>query len=91
MGNIHQNFPTLFDTEIEESKSTEELEEGNNTSDGDFKQFGILPYVLKFCEVTHHTFNEAMEFDISTVFYIVSYEVMVLKKQEKEFKKMQRR
>jgi hypothetical protein len=32
-----------------------------------------------------------MEYDISTVFYIVSYEVLKAKEQEKQIKQMQRR
>ena len=32
-----------------------------------------------------------MEFDISTLFYIVSYEVIKAKEQEKQIKKLQRR
>lgn len=32
-----------------------------------------------------------MEFDISTLFYIVSYEVIKAKEQEKQIKRLQRR
>lgn len=46
---------------------------------------------MKFIEVTNHTFAEAMEYDVSTVFYIVSYQVIKQKEQEKMIKQMQKR
>jgi hypothetical protein len=41
--------------------------------------------------VTNHTFEEAMGYDVSTLFYIVSYEVVKIKEQEKQIKQLQRR
>jgi hypothetical protein len=41
--------------------------------------------------VTNETLTSVMEYDISTVFYIVSYEVLKAKEQEKQIKQMQRR
>ena len=32
-----------------------------------------------------------MDYDVSTLFYIVSYEVIKMKEQEKQIKQMQRR
>ena len=46
---------------------------------------------MTFIEVTNHTLEEAMNYDISTLFYIVSYQVMVNKKKEEMIKKMQKR
>lgn len=46
---------------------------------------------MKFVEVTNHTFEEALNYDISTLFYIVSYEVIKAKEQEKQIKKLQKR
>ena len=46
---------------------------------------------MKFIEVTNHTFSEAMEYDVSTLFYIVSYEVIKAKEQEKQIKQLQKR
>lgn len=46
---------------------------------------------MKFVEVTNHTFAEAMEYDVSTLFYIVSYEVIKAKEQEKQIKQLQKR
>lgn len=46
---------------------------------------------MKFIEVTNHTFAEAMEYDVSTVFYIVSYQVVKQKEQEKMIKQLQKR
>ena len=88
MANIHKNFPTLFAEAPEEIGSSEEFEKELNQNSGDFEQFGIIPYVLKFCEVTNHTLTETLEMDVNTVFYIVSYEILKIKKQEKEIKRM---
>lgn len=46
---------------------------------------------MKAVEITNETFNSIMEYDISTVFYLVSYEVIKNKEQEKQIKQMQRR
>lgn len=46
---------------------------------------------MKFVEVTNHTFEEALEYDISTLFYIVSYQVILSKEQEKQIKQLQKR
>ena len=46
---------------------------------------------MAFCEVTNHTFEEALNYDVATLFYIVSYQVMVNKKKEEMIKKMQKR
>ena len=46
---------------------------------------------MAFIEVTNHTLEEAMNYDCATLFYIVSYQVMVNKKKEEKIKKMQKR
>lgn len=46
---------------------------------------------MKAVEITNETFNSIMEYDISTVFYLVSYEVIKNKEQEKQIKQLQRR
>lgn len=88
---IHGNFPILFNQEVKESEDANESENVSNTSNEGFSAFGIIPFILKFCEVTNHTFEEAMGYDISTLFYIVSYEVMKAKEQEKQIKQIQNR
>lgn len=50
-----------------------------------------MPFILKFCQVTNETFTSALEYDISTLFYIVSYEVLKSREQEKQIKQMQHR
>lgn len=50
-----------------------------------------MPFILKFCEVTNHTFEQALEYDVTTLFYIVSYEVIKSREQEKQMKKLQAR
>ena len=46
---------------------------------------------MTFIEATNHTLEEAMNYDVATLFYIVSYQVMVNKKKEEIIKKMQKR
>ena len=92
---IHQNFPTLFNQIDEEAWATEgsnrEYEESGESINGDdANPFGILPFVMTFIEVTNHTLEEAMNYDVATLFYIVSYQVMVNKKKEEMIKKMQK-
>lgn len=50
--------------------------------------FGIIPYVLKYCEVTNETISDVMNESINFVFYIVSYEVLKAKEQEKQLKQI---
>ena len=41
--------------------------------------------------MTNHNFEEAMQYDVSTLFYIVTYRVLQLKEQEKRLKEAQRK
>lgn len=88
---INSNFPILFDQSSEEGEHAEGNEIENDRTDSKINGFGIIPFVLKFCEVTNHNFEEAMNYDVSTLFYIVSYEVIKMREQEKQIKQMQRR
>ena len=44
-----------------------------------------------FCEITNHTFAEAMDYDVNTVFYVTSYQVQKLKKDDQERKRMMKK
>ena len=46
---------------------------------------------MAFIEVTNHTLEEAMNYDVATLFYIVNYQVIVNKRKEELIKKMQKR
>lgn len=46
---------------------------------------------MTFIEATNHTFKEVMNYDVATLFYVVSYQVEVNKKKEEMIKKMQKR
>lgn len=50
--------------------------------------FGIIPFILKYCEVTNETITSVMNESVSFVFYIVSYEVLKAKEQEKQLKQI---
>ena len=79
----------MFNTETEENEDAEKSEEGGNKSGREINGYGIIPFVLRFCEVTNETFTEAMNYDVNTLFYIVSYEILKQKEQEKQIKRMQ--
>ena len=46
--------------------------------------------MIRFCEVTNETLTTAMDYDISTLFYIVSYDVMRQKEYQKNLKNINR-
>lgn len=50
--------------------------------------FGILPFVLKYCEVTNETISNVMNESVNFVFYVVSYEVLKAKEQERQLKQI---
>lgn len=50
-----------------------------------------MPFIIAFCEITNHTFEDAMQYDVSTLFYVVSYKVWMNKQQEKMVKQLQKR
>ena len=82
--NITTNYPVLFksrDTEDEFTEGEEESSSRRNGKDG-FAAFGIIPYLLKYCEVTNETLTNVMTESVNLVFYIVTFEI--LKSQEQE-------
>lgn len=50
--------------------------------------FGIIPFLLKYCEVTNETISNVMNESINFVLYIVSYEVLKAKEQERQLKQI---
>lgn len=50
--------------------------------------FGIIPFILKYCEVSNETITSVMNESVSFVFYIVSYEILKAKEQEKQLKQI---
>lgn len=50
--------------------------------------FGIIPFILKYCEVANETITSVMNESVSFVFYIVSYEILKAKEQEKQLKQI---
>ena len=79
------------DNEYAEGSEGEPNQSSEEFSGSDSNPFGIIPFVIVFCEVTNHNFEEAMNYDVSTLFYIVSYKVWMNKQQEKMIKQMQKR
>ena len=89
---ISKSFPVLFDERSEEDEDgqTEEEKDIRTNQQNGLLQFGIIPYVLKYCEVTNETITDVMNESVNFVFYIVSYEVLKAKEQEKQLKQIRR-
>ena len=58
------------DTETSEESNIRQLGQNGIT------QFGIIPYLLKYCEVTNEKLTDVMNESVNFVFYIVSYEII---------------
>ena len=74
-----------METEEDDDTSVEQVNQAKSND------YGILPYILKYCEVTNHTLIDVFKQPCTLVFYVVSYEIELAKKQEKEIKKIQNR
>lgn len=47
-------------------------------------KWGIMPYIIKCCEVSNTKFDEVMEMPVCTVFYITCYELDRAEIEKKE-------
>lgn len=81
----------MFSEAAEEDEDRQGSEETIDSGSEKLNGYGIIPFILKFCEVTNHNLEEAMDYDISLLFYIVSYEILKAKEQEKQIKRIQNR
>lgn len=45
-----------------------------------------MPYILKYCEVANETLTSVFKESINLVLYVVTYEVLKAKEQEKQLK-----
>ena len=85
---IISNFSLLFNQaseEVEDGETEEERTNSKHQEDG-LMGFGIIPYILKYCEVTNETITSVMNESVSFVFYIVSYEILESKRTRKATK-----
>lgn len=81
-------FPLLFNQaseEVEDGESGEERVNQKHREDG-LMGFGIIPFILKYCETANETITNVMLESVNFVFYIVSYEILKAKEQEKQLK-----
>jgi len=72
---IHSNYPALFD--LPDPQDEEEQGEGEGTQEGTgnpLKSFGIIPFILTYCQITNETFTSALRESVIQVLYIYSYE-----------------
>ena len=77
VGSINKNFPTLFDQVDEENRESDpgadsEAETGDKAAE---QAYGILPFVLTYCQLTNETITTAYTSSVIHLFYVVSYEV----------------
>ena len=72
---IHQNHPALFDQadEVEENEqeNNAEVETGNRSP---LAMYGIIPFVLTYCQLTNETLTTAMRESVLQVLFIYNYE-----------------
>ena len=87
-----QSFPLLFEEKYQESENGQGEEERSSESpqQGGLLQFGILPYILKYCEATNERFTDTLNQPINMVLYVVSYKILEWKEQEKQLKKLRK-
>ena len=43
-----------------------------------------MPFILMYCNLTNEKITDALEMDVSFIFYIVSYEILRRKQEKKE-------
>lgn len=89
--NIYKSFPLLFEggySEDENEGQEDEKSTIRHHRQNEFSNFGIIPYVLKYCEVTNETLTNALLENVNTLFYIVTYEVLKAKEQERILKEI---
>lgn len=81
----------LFEGGYEEDEGGRQEEEkvvDRQFGQNQFTTFGIIPFVLKYCEVTNETITNVMNESVNMVFYIVSYEILKAKEQERQLKEI---
>ena len=93
IGNVCTNYPLLFNEGVREDGDEEggERYDHRQLTKNDISTFGIIPYCLKYCEVTNEKITDVMNESINFVFYIVSYEILKAKEQEKMLKQIRTR
>jgi hypothetical protein len=81
----------LFEGGYEEDEGDRQEEEkvvDRQFGQNQFATFGIIPFVLKYCEVTNETISNVMNEGVNMVFYIVTYEILKAKEQERQLKEI---
>ena len=83
------SFPDLFNQEDEEGEDGEES--NRPIQKGGLVQFGILPYILTYCNATNEKLSDALEQPINLVLYVMTFEYYKHKEEEKKIKEIQNR
>ena len=96
VGSIERHFPTLFDQVDEESREERESEQGTDSGAGESNQgaaqtYGILPYVLTYCQLTNETITTAYASSVIHLFYVVSYETERRERENEQRKRYMQR
>ena len=84
---IFANFARLYKSDDEEDGNTEEE---TQRVIGPLEQYGSLPFILKFIEITHLNWNETMESPICLVLYLVCYSIDKAKMEELQIQQWKR-
>ena len=72
---IHQNHPALFDLpEDDEGDGDGEEESTEGGGPAPLSNYGILPFVLTYCQLAHETLTAAMRESVLQVLYVYNYE-----------------
>ncbi len=83
ISSIHSHYERLFKGTDEEG---EETETRNPTSGNPLQQYGILPFIIKVCEVTNTDFESVLGWSICQVFTIICYAIDKQKLEELQIK-----
>ena len=91
MGELTENFPSLFNgrnTEVEGNEPKEPNEDGLGTS-SPMEKYGLLNYVFAVIQKSRLTYTEVFSLPVLDFLVITNFVVDENKEREKEFKKQQ--
>lgn len=81
-----QNYPTIFNIPTENERDDEgEQRDTEPPRRSGFSQFDILPLILRYCKETNETISTTFKTSVTQVFYVVSYALLLDKKQKEEY------
>ena len=98
VGQLHSHFEVIFGEGHEEAEEDAEDQTGSeaaqssNQGDGDvFRQFGMVPLILRVCEYARTDFDSVMSWSVCQTFFIASYIITKNRYEQQQIKQMQMR